>query len=241
MSDGLWGLIGVIVGTALGFGFTLLSNLQTGKAESKRIKNRVLFFMLEFHRQLSKLALVSAEDGKFLTDYLRERMGDTAAKVLLPKEKEQEYSNAIAHGRFLDAKFAWGRLEAQYPEALEALSRIDPFAAQQLISLGDLLSRMESVFKDDTAMPNNDLPVGPSNKPLDPILQHIQQGLMSNALRTIEQVTLHLAHGPFGGRKRKRLRAIFASNKHAPNEQMQIRVKEMVDKFVWTDAHQEKT
>ncbi len=229
MSDGMWGLIGVVVGAILGFGGTMLTNLQAGWAERKKVRNRVIYFLLEIHHLLSKLKGPMPDIASFYSEYLLNRFGPEAAAAVRNDDVEQIQirMEGILKNSVMKDLLA---LQAKYPDALTALSEIDPISCYRLSALATNLHQAEEFIEDTgvglkDVLENADMEDAKSfwGKLLTPSIVLIN-------LETIQGTLEDMSSGPFNSKLAKEITEITSIERQDEVvEEFRLKLHESLD------------
>ncbi|MGQ8338631.1 hypothetical protein ACUNWD_18890 [Sunxiuqinia sp. A32] len=185
MEQGIWTYITAIL--SIGFGWLLneISQLLRGRKEDKKIKKKVLFYLLELYFTLKQLDIKPFID--IVTGKISER---------LPKDEQDEnskrylaalYQHLIGNLREKETAERIIELDANYKKSLEDLSSVDPIAAYKLFGeneffkIIDMLSNYSNSLKNEFPHDTEDI-----NKQTQSIIEFIKPEFLSKTLESLE-------------------------------------------------------
>src|SRR6476661_2405384 len=130
MKENIWAYISAVI--SIGFGWLLneISQYIRGRKEDKKIKKKVLFYLLELYFTLNQL------DIKPFIDVVSKKILER-----LPKEEQDEnlknsiailYQQLLGNLREKETAERLIELESNYRKSLEDLSLVDPIATYKL-------------------------------------------------------------------------------------------------------------
>ncbi len=159
-TEAFWTLIGVVVGSLLGWVLTELSQVFRNRGEFKRTVNKVIFNLLNIRFELTKLD--NEDISGTIINKMHEKLGDP-----LPEQDVVQIKNIInSESKELlefNAFETIGEISKQFDEVLQEFATIDPISAYRLSDeakifrkLDDLEDYIDAVQKKyGTVLPEN--------------------------------------------------------------------------------------
>lgn len=231
MSEGLLGLIGVAVGAGLTFAFTMLSNWQANRAEQKRIRNRVLYYLFEIHNRLGKLVEAPPIEAIF-DEYVHQRPQLREAGFEMPKEIWVQLRIPMQISLQKAIIDDLSTIKDSYPSAIQDLSSIFPTASFRLHNLNNTLGRLEHFFSSYNDEVSQVLGSDMAQSAISEGKGKFTPTFIKQSLDQIEEVAMELVQGVLNWKTRREATAIFKENLEVDLDEDKKLLFEAFDAFV---------
>jgi hypothetical protein len=208
-NEGILALICVVVGTILGIGGTMLTKWQDGLAERKKVRNRVIYYLLEIHHLLSKLKGPKPDIATIYSAYLLDRFGPEVVAELSNEvlARIQIQMESAIKSRVMTELLA---LQAKYPEALAALSEIDPIACYRLSGLATSFQQAEEFMTEYGKGLDEVIEASEMDDVKKFMGRMLTPSIVEDNLETIQDTLENMSKGPFNSKLAGRIKDILA-------------------------------
>jgi len=185
MKESIWTYISAVLSIGFGWFLNEVSQLLRGRKEDKKIKKKVLFYLLELYFTLKQL------DTKPFIDIVSRKISER-----LPKEEQDEnfkkslavlYQQLIGNLREKETAERLIELENNYKKSLEDLSEVDPITSYILLGETELFKLIKS-FSDYSNTLKREFPSDTENIDLQTksIIEFIKPEYLSKTLVQLE-------------------------------------------------------
>lgn len=194
MKENIWTYVSAVLSIAFGWLLNEVSQLLRGRKEDKKIKKKVLFYLLELYFTLKKL------DTKPFIDIVSRKISER-----LPKEEQDEnFKNSLAIlyqqliGNLTEKETAekLNELENNFKKSLEDLSSVDPIASHKLFGETDffklinILSNYSNSLRSE--FPNETKNIDIQTKSIN---EFIKPEVLSKTLERLEDKIYQISSG----------------------------------------------
>ncbi len=194
MKEDIWTYISAVFSIGLGWLLNEVSQLLKGRKEDKKVKKKVLFYLLELYFTLKQL------DTKSFTDIVSRKISER-----LPKEEQDEnlknsvavlYQQLIGNLREKETAERLNELENNYKKSLEDLSSVDPIASYKLFGeteffkVIDILSKYSSSLRTEFPIDTKSIDIQTKS-----ITEFLKPELLSKTLERLEDKIKQISSG----------------------------------------------
>lgn len=194
MNENLWTYLSAALSIAFGWLLNEFSQHLRGRKEDKKIKKKVLFYLLELYFTLKQL------DTKPFIDVVSRKISER-----IPKEEQDEnfntyiaalYQQMIGNLREKETADRLKELENNYKKSLADLSGVDPIAAYKLFGeieffkLIDVLSKYSNSLKSEYPNDSNNIDIQEKR-----ISEFIKPEVLAKTLERLEEKLRQISSG----------------------------------------------
>lgn len=191
MTEQFWTYITASVSVGFGWLLNELGQLTKIRRENKRIKRKVLFYLLETFNSLEKLD--TNKDIESLTEII---FNSLPADLQTPDDRYQineYYSSTIPNIAQEFVSNNLKELEDNYIKTIDELSLIDPLAAYRLKGKNKIIDNFDKIKESIKYLSNSEVEIDSQSKQIENLLKVLKSDMFRSAIDDIIEEIYYVA------------------------------------------------